>query len=217
MAEYADTLITQLNALGVAGRTVIDLPGAVWEKRPPLSAQAVWPLPVEYAGESSESKIKRVREFLSEKKAQYLLLTSLEDIAWLLNMRGNDVESTPVILSYLLLGQQEIIWYVQEECLSEKIKILLEMQGIKNAPYAQIYEDVKKLPHDASVYYDKAPLNTALVSALSEKVKKIEGVNPTLLFKAKKNPVEVENERIAHIKDGVAVTMYRFAFMIYVG
>ena len=71
MAEYADTLITQLNALGVAVRTDIDLPGAVWEKRPPLSAQAVWPLPVEYAGESSESKIKRVREFLSEKKAQY--------------------------------------------------------------------------------------------------------------------------------------------------
>lgn len=208
MAEYADTLITQLNALGVAVRTDIDLPGAVWEKRPPLSAQAVWPLPVEYAGESSESKIKCVREFLSEKKAQYLLLTSLEDIAWLLNMRGNDVESTPVILSYLLLGQQEIIWYVQEECLSEKIKILLEMQGIKNAPYAQIYEDVKKLPEEASVYYDKAAVNTALVSALPDKVKKIEGVNPTLLFKAKKNPVEVENERKAHIKDGVAVTKF---------
>ena len=208
MAEYADTLITQLNAQGVAVRTDIDLPGAVWEKRPPLSAQAVWPLPVEYAGESSESKIKRVREFLSEKKAQYLLLTSLEDIAWLLNMRGNDVESTPVILSYLLLGQQEIIWYVQGECLSEKIKILLEMQGIKNAPYAQIYEDVKKLPEEASVYYDKAAVNTALVSALPEKVKKIEGVNPTLLFKAKKNPVEVENERKAHIKDGVAVTKF---------
>lgn len=208
MAEYADTLITQLNALGVAVRTDIDLPGAVWEKRPPLSAQAVWPLPVEYAGESSESKIKRVREFLSEKKAQYLLLTSLEDIAWLLNMRGNDVESTPVILSYLLLGQQEIIWYVQEECLSEKIKILLEMQGIKNAPYAQIYEDVKKLPEEASVYYDKTAVNTALVSALPDKVKKIEGVNPTLLFKAKKNPVEVENERKAHIKDGVAVTKF---------
>ena len=208
MAEYADTLITQLNALGVAVRTDIDLPGAMWEKRPPLSAQAVWPLPVEYAGESSESKIKRVREFLSEKKAQYLLLTSLEDIAWLLNMRGNDVESTPVILSYLLLGQQEIIWYVQEECLSEKIKILLEMQGIKNAPYAQIYEDVKKLPEEASVYYDKAAVNTALVSALPDKVKKIEGVNPTLLFKAKKNPVEVENERKAHIKDGVAVTKF---------
>ena len=167
MAEYADTLITQLNALGVAVRTDIDLPGA-----------------------------------------QYLLLTSLEDIAWLLNMRGNDVESTPVILSYLLLGQQEIIWYVQEECLSEKIKILLEMQGIKNAPYAQIYEDVKKLPEEASVYYDKAAVNTALVSALPEKVKKIEGVNPTLLFKAKKNPVEVENERKAHIKDGVAVTKF---------
>ena len=120
-------------------------------------------------------------------------------------MRGNDVESTPVILSYLLLGEKKLTWYVQEKCLSEKIKILLDMQGIKAAPYAQIYEDVKKLPEEASIYYDKSAVNTALVSSLPEKVKKIEGVNPTFLFKAKKNPVEVENERNAHIKDGVTI------------
>ena len=208
MADYADTLVAQLNAQGVAVRTDIDLPGAVWESRPQLSAEAVWPLPEEYAGESSQSKIERVRTFLMEKQSEYFLLTSLEDIAWLLNMRGNDVESTPVILSYLLLGQQEIIWYVQDKCLSEKIRILLELQGIRTAPYAQIYEDVKKLPEGTSVYYDKTATNTALISALPEKVKKIEGVNPTLLFKAKKNPIEVENERKAHIKDGVAVTKF---------
>lgn len=208
MADYADTLVAQLNAQGVAVRTDIDLPGAVWESRPQLSAEAVWPLPEEYAGESSQSKIERVRTFLMEKQSEYFLLTSLEDIAWLLNMRGNDVESTPVILSYLLLGQQEIIWYVQDKCLSEKIKILLELQGIRTAPYAQIYEDIKKLPEGTSVYYDKTATNTALISALPEKVKKIEGVNPTLLFKAKKNPIEVENERKAHIKDGVAVTKF---------
>ena len=208
MADYAEKLIAQLNAKGIAVRTDIDLPGAVWEKRPQLSAQSVWPLPVEYAGESSQSKVERVRKFLSEKKADYLLLTSLEDIAWLLNMRGNDVESTPVILSYLLLGEQELIWYVQEKCLSEKIKILLDIQGIKIAPYAQIYEDIKKLPEDVAVYYDKSAVNTALVSSLPEKVKKIEGINPTFLFKAKKNPVEVENERKVHVKDGVAVTKF---------
>ena len=208
MADYADTLVAQLNAQGVAVRTDIDLPGAVWESRPQLSAEAVWPLPEEYAGESSQSKIERVRTFLMEKQSEYFLLTSLEDIAWLLNMRGNDVESTPVILSYLLLGQQEIIWYVQDKCLSEKIRILLELQGIRTAPYAQIYEDIKKLPEGTSVYYDKTATNTALISALPEKVKKIEGVNPTLLFKAKKNPIEVENERKAHIKDGVAVTKF---------
>ena len=88
MQDSAEKLITQLNAQGVAVRTDIDLTGAVWKNRPELSAQPVWPLPVEYAGESSESKIKRVREFLVEKKADYFLLTSLEDIAWLLNMRG---------------------------------------------------------------------------------------------------------------------------------
>ncbi len=217
MQDSAEKLITQLNAQGVAVRTDIDLTGAVWKNRPELSAQPVWPLPVEYAGESSESKIKRVREFLVEKKADYFLLTSLEDIAWLLNMRGNDVESTPVILSYLLLGEKKLTWYVQEKCLSEKIKILLDMQGIKAAPYAQIYEDVKKLPEDASVYYDKSAVNTALISSLPEQVKKIEGVNPTFLFKAKKNPVEVENERNAHIKDGVAVTKFIYWLKSQIG
>lgn len=217
MQDSAEKLITQLNAQGVAVRTDIDLTGAVWKNRPELSAQPVWPLPVEYAGESSESKIKRVREFLVEKKADYFLLTSLEDIAWLLNMRGNDVESTPVILSYLLLGEKKLTWYVQEKCLSEKIKILLDMQGIKAAPYTQIYEDVKKLPEDASVYYDKSAVNTALISSLPEQVKKIEGVNPTFLFKAKKNPVEVENERNAHIKDGVAVTKFIYWLKSQIG
>lgn len=217
MQDSAEKLITQLNAQGVAVRTDINLTGAVWKNRPELSAQPVWPLPVEYAGESSESKIERVREFLVEKKADYFLLTSLEDIAWLLNMRGNDVESTPVILSYLLLGEKKLTWYVQEKCLSEKIKILLDMQGIKAAPYEQIYEDVKKLPEDASIYYDKSAVNTALVSSLPEKVKKIEGVNPTFLFKAKKNPVEVENERNAHIKDGVAVTKFIYWLKSQIG
>ena len=217
MADYAEKLITQLNAQGIAVRTDIDLAGAVWENRPQLSAQPVWPLPVEYAGESSQSKVERVRKFLSEKKADYLLLTSLEDIAWLLNMRGNDVESTPVILSYLLLGEKELIWYVQGKYLSEKIKILLDMQGIKVASYAQIYEDIKKLPEDAVVYYDKSAVNMALVSSLPEKVKKIEGVNPTFLFKAKKNPVEVENERKAHIKDGVAVTKFIYWLKSQIG
>ena len=185
MQDSAEKLITQLNAQGVAVRTDIDLTGAVWKNRPELSAQPVWPLPVEYAGESSESKIKRVREFLVEKKADYFLLTSLEDIAWLLNMRGNDVESTPVILSYLLLGEKKLTWYVQEEY--------------------------------AAVYYDKSAVNTALISSLPEQVKKIEGVNPTFLFKAKKNPVEVENERNAHIKDGVAVTKFIYWLKSQIG
>lgn len=208
MAKEAGALIAQLNAQGVAVRTDIDLPGAIWEKRPALSSQPVWPLPVEYAGESSKKKIERVRAFLSEKKAEYFLLTSLEDIAWLLNMRGNDVESTPVILSYLIMAPKGITWYVQDKCLSEKIKILLDMQGIETAPYEQVYEDIKKLPENASIYYDNTAVNTSLVSAIPEKVRRIEGINPTFLFKAKKNPVEVKNERKAHIKDGVAVTKF---------
>ena len=163
------------------------------------------------------SRCKNYDEYLDMAEANFNLVLDAEARFAAADMRGNDVESTPVILSYLLLGEKKLTWYVQAKCLSEKIKILLDMQGIKAAPYAQIYEDIKKLPEDASIYYDKSAVNTALVSSLPEKVKKIEGVNPTFLFKAKKNPVEVENERNAHIKDGVAVTKFIYWLKSQIG
>ena len=208
MAEYADTLITQLNALGVAVRTDIDLPGAVWEKRPPLSAQAVWPLPVEYAGESSESKIKRVREFLSEKKAQYLLLTSLEDIAWLLNIRGNDIHCCPVVLSYLMLDDSELRLFVNEKAFSDSVKEALSKDGIAIYPYDDIYTYVQTIPEEKKVFLSRSNVNSRLVSSIPKPVTILDGENLTLLPKAIKNETEVQNEKTAHIKDGVAMVKF---------
>lgn len=217
MADYGKCLeeITKKNNAKLV--TNLDLGGEIWEDRPPLSRESVWPLPVEYAGETSRDKISRVREFLARKGADYFLLTSLEDIAWLLNMRGNDVESTPVVLSYLLLGRSEIIWYVEEACLCETVKKMLLKEKISVRPYEAVYKDVAKLPESSCLYYDEAAVNSALVACIPDGVKCIKGVNPTFLFKAIKNPVEVENERKAHVKDGVAVTKFIFWLKTRVG
>lgn len=215
MHQEAEKLREILAEIGAKVRSDLDLAGAVWTERPARSAARAWPLPAAFSGEESGEKIRRVRDFLTQKGADYLLLTSLADIAWLLNMRGGDIEATPVVLSNLLLGQEAITWYVQEAALSDMIRLLLEKEGIQTAPYEQIYEDVARL--SGSVYYDACAVNTALVSRIPETVRKIEGLNPTLLYKAVKNPVEVANERAAHRKDGVAVTKFIYWLKTHVG
>ncbi len=217
MEDRAAKIKKKLESVGVKICCDMDLAGDIWDERPPLPCEPVWPLSVEYAGEESRDKIEKVKEFLRKKGAQYLLLTSLEDIAWLLNMRGNDVESTPVILSYLFLGLERTIWYVQEKALSPQVKQLLDSEQIDTAPYGQIYEDLVKLPAGSTLYYDSAAVNSALAERIPEGVSKIEGINPTLLMKAVKNPTEVEQERKAHQKDGVAVTRFLYWLKTHVG
>ena len=108
----------------------IDLVDEIWGERPALSKEPVTLLAEKYAGESRESKIKRVRAVMEEKGADTFVLTSLDDIAWLLNIRGNDVAYNPVVLSYLLLGKKEIRLYLNESVLGTKEKEELDEAGI---------------------------------------------------------------------------------------
>ena len=125
-------------------------------------------------------------------------------------MRGNDVECTPVVLSYLLMSQEEVRWYVQTEELSPEVRDYLAQTGICLREYGEIYADVERLPAGSRLLYDENHVNDALISRIPPEVEAEDGENPTLLLKAIKNPVEVSNERAAHIKDGVAVTRFLF-------
>jgi len=183
-----------------------DLIDEIWENRPKLSAEPLFLLEEQYAGESRDSKIARVREVIEKKKADYFVLTSLDDIAWLLNVRGNDVDYNPVVLSYLLLSKEEIRFYVNEEVLNESTKIFLAKAGVSFYPYNQIYADIKEIEKDKTILLDTAKLNYAIRSNIPKTVQVIDESCPTILMKAVKNATEVENEKQAHIKDGVAVT-----------
>lgn len=145
---------------------------------------------------------------MAEKGADAFILTSLDDIAWLLNIRGNDIHCCPVVLSYLVMTQDEILLFANEKAFDAAVRTSLEKDGVVLKPYNDIYQYVKTVPENRTVLLSRKSANSRLVSSLPESVKVLDEENLTLLPKAIKNPVEVENERIAHIKDGVAVTKF---------
>lgn len=181
-----------------------DLVGMIWEGRPALSEEPAWILEQKYAGETAAGKLARIREYMRENGATVHVLTSLDDICWTLNMRGNDIEFFPLVLSYAIITMDQMHLYINENKLDEEMKAQFAGDGVVLHPYNDIYEDVKKIAKEESVLVDPVRLNYALYSNLPGEVKKIEQRNPEVLFKAVKNPVEIANIREAQLKDSVA-------------
>ena len=185
-----------------------DLIGEVWEDRPALSCEPVMELDVKWAGESRADKCARIRKAMEEKCADAFVLTSLDDIAWLLNIRGGDVHCCPVVLSYLVMTKTEIRLFANEKAFPAEVQTALLKDGVTLLPYDDIYAYVKTFTKEMTVLLCKKKVNSCLVSNIPEGVTVLDEENLTLLPKAVKNLVEVENERIAHIKDGVALTKF---------
>ena len=184
-----------------------DLVGMIWEDRPALSREPVWILDEKYCGKSAGEKIGDLRRAMKRAGADVHVLTALDDIVWLLNIRGNDVPCNPVVLSYLVVTDSQVLFFVQEEALGDEVKAYLNGLGVTVRPYDSIYEYVKTL-RDQAVMVEKSRVNYALCHNLDSSCRLIDRMNPTALAKAVKNETEMENLRRAHIKDGVAVTKY---------
>ena len=185
-----------------------DLIGEIWEDRPVLSCEPVMELDVRWTGKSRADKIAEIREQMKAKEADTFILTSLDDIAWLLNIRGNDIHCCPVVLSYLVMMENELRLYANAAAFSEEICSNLEADGVKIYPYDDVYSYVQSISSDKKVLLSRANVNSRLVSNIPSEVTILDEPNLTLLPKAVKNETEMENERIAHIKDGVAVTKF---------
>lgn len=198
-------------------RPDLDLVGEIWKDRPGLSAEPAWLMDTKTAGQSRAERIARVREEMQKTGADIFLLTSLDDICWLLNIRGGDVLFTPVVLSYLMMTDQDVILYVNENIFRQEDRRRLEADGVRLAPYGQIYADAAAIPAGKTVLLDPAAVNYALYDALPEHVRIKERVNPTLLMKAVKNPVEISHFRQAHLQDGIALTKFMYWFKKNVG
>lgn len=185
-----------------------DLIGEIWEDRPVLSCEPVMELDIRWTGKSRADKIAEIREQMKAKEADTFILTSLDDIAWLLNIRGNDIHCCPVVLSYLVMMENELRLYANAAAFSEEIRSNLEADGVKIYPYDDVYSYVQSISSDKKVLLSRANVNSRLVSNIPSEVTILDEPNLTLLPKAVKNETEMENERIAHIKDGVAVTKF---------
>ena len=185
-----------------------DLIGEIWEDRPALSCEPVMELDIRWTGKSRADKIAEIREQMKAKEADTFILTSLDDIAWLLNIRGNDIHCCPVVLSYLVMMENELRLYANAAAFSEEICTNLADDGVKIYPYEDVYSYVQSISSDKKVLLSRANVNSRLVSNIPSEVTILDEPNLTLLPKAVKNETEMENERIAHIKDGVAVTKF---------
>ena len=181
-----------------------DLVGEIWEDRPELSKEPVFTLEEKYTGESTASKLKRIREKMTENGATVHVLTTLDDICWTLNVRGNDIEFFPLVLSYAVITMDQMHLYIDESKLDEEIKASFAKDGIVLHPYNDIYEDIKAYGAEETFLIDPIRLNYALYSNICKDAKKVEAQNPEELFKGIKNKVEIENIRKAQIKDSVA-------------
>lgn len=225
--EYIESTLPEKGTLGFDGRVVAmgsgqvyeeivqkkngsikydcDLIDDIWEDRPSLSEKPAFALDVKYTGETTASKLKRVREAMEAAGTKAHIITSLDDIAWLLNIRGDDIEFFPLILSYVIVTIDEVHLFINENKLSAEIKADLMKNGVTAFhPYNDVYEEVKKFTAKDALLVDPVRMNYALYNNIPKDVKKVEKENPCVLFKAMKNPIEIENIKKAQIKDGAA-------------
>ena len=182
----------------------VDLIDEIWEDRPVLSEEPAFDLDVKYAGETVAGKLTRIREEMKKAGTNVHVVSTIDDICWTLNIRGNDIDFFPLVLSYGIITMDSFELYIDERKLDDELKAKLAKDGVRLHPYNDIYEDVKKFGSDVVAMVDPGKLNYALFNNIPENVKTIEKRNPAILMKAIKNPVEIENIRKAQIKDSVA-------------
>lgn len=196
--------------LGAKLNHQVDLVGEIWSQRPPLSARPAWLLAEEYAGVSRREKLSEIRSALAAKGTDVLLLTTLEDIAWLLNLRGDDIPHDPVVLSNLVLSRDSCILFANPAVFSPDVLSQLEADGITLRPYENFLPYVGRLTPNQRVQLDTRRVSTTLLTSIPSEVPVNDRPDPTEQRKAVKNAQEIENMKKAHLADGIALTRFMY-------
>ena len=186
----------------------IDYISDLWQDRPALGKEKIWILDEEISGESTASKLARVREHMANKTFDYYFIGAIEDICWLLNIRGKDVAYNPVVLSYMLISQNEAHLCIDRDKLDGKANDYLSENNIKTHSYDYIFTLLKEIPGKNRIFLDPERTNVAIYDSINSNVKVSMGRNITTDFKAIKNEKEVENTKKAYIIDGVSLIKF---------
>ena len=177
-----------------------DLIAEIWADKPSMPKEKVFLHDVKYCGKTVNEKVEEVREQMKTLGCKSYILSSLDDIAWLFNIRGNDVECTPVTLAYALINDKAAVLYIDKDKIGCEDKSILENRdGITLKNYEDIFEDVKLIK--GNVLLDPSKVSAFILTNLNEDVRVIESINITTNLKAIKNNVEIECFKNSHIKD----------------
>ncbi|NFO88761.1 aminopeptidase P family protein [Clostridium botulinum] len=183
-----------------------DLIEEIWNDKPELPKEKAFLHDIKYCGKSAKEKIEEVRVEMKKIGAESYIISSLDDIAWLYNIRGNDVKDTPVVLAYAVVNEEKATLYIDKNKLSNEDQIKLNNEGIKIDEYNNIFEDVKDIKN--SVILDSNKVSGYIYTLINENVEVIEALNITTKLKAIKNSIEIENLKRCQIKDGVAMVRF---------
>ena len=188
----------------------LDLAPDTWTGRPEMSTEPAFLLEDEYSGENIESKLKRIREKMKENGCNAHILSSLDDIAWLFNIRGNDIAYCPLVLSYAIVYNNSVELFANSQKFSEEIVNLFAENQIQIYPYEDIYRVVSEMTSEDKVLLDSKIMNYRLYQAISKDTVIVDKQNPEILMKSVKNEIQAENLRKAHLKDAVAHTKFMY-------
>ena len=217
--EYLEKIMTKDMVLGFDGRVIDatagkdlaskyevkfkdDLTDIIWTDRPAIRPSEIYKIPLDVTGEDTKSKLTRIRKEMAEAGADYHLATSLNDVAWIYNLRGDDVENTPVFYGYTLITKDSAVLYVMDEKLKEADCAVV-------APYEQVEADLAALK-PGKILIDEALVNYTILQAIPENVEIINAPNPSEIMRAVKNETEIASTKHAHIKDGVAIVNFLY-------
>jgi len=185
-----------------------DMAGGLWQDRPQLPAGKIIILPEEIAGAGCEQKLVMVRASMKKLGATAFLLSKLDDIMWLFNLRGCDVECNPVALSYAYITEESSILFIQGQAKDTVLEAYLEQKTVFVKEYEEVIDFLRSLPEGGRVLADKRYCSYSLYRAVTERQKLVEAKNPTEALKAVKNPTELANMEKIYLKDSVAVTKF---------
>ena len=208
--KEGQNLANKLAFKGINIEYKYDLVNDIWQDRCSLPTEKAFLLDIEYSGESFSHKLSRIRQAMKEKKATTHILASLDDIAWLFNIRGRDVKSNPVVLSYAVICTNSVYLFIDKNKIGEDIKHELSKEDVQIKGYDEVYEFIKNIDEDEVVLIDTSKVNYAIYNSIPSNVRKREERNPSILFKSIKNEIELKNIRNSHIKDGVAFTKFMY-------
>ena len=208
--KEGQSLANKLAFKGINIEYKYDLVNDIWEDRCSLPTEKAFLLGVEYSGEGFSDKLSRIRAVMKEKKATTHILASLDDIAWLFNIRGRDVKSNPVVLSYAVITIDSVYLFIDKNKIGEDIRAELSKENVQIKGYEEVYEFIKNIDENEVVLIDTSKVNYAIYNNIPSNVQKIEERNPSILFKSIKNEIELKNIRNSHIKDGVAFTKFMY-------
>lgn len=182
----------------------------IWEGRPIIPDDGIFELGTEYCGLSRTEKISIIREKMKQDGATHYIVTTLDEVAWLLNFRGKDVKFNPVFHAYLVISQNQVNLFIDPHKLTSNIGRQLSKEDVKIFIYDDFYNFIKDIPPLSTVLIDPARTNSIVYSFIPQQSTKVEKISIITNLKAQKNRTEIENFRKAMVKDGVAMVKFLY-------